>query len=233
MHLSPKRIIVDFLRTNLTDPRSRAEETNSDSFTATANQTTFTLTPTSGKKVACITSVTVNSVAQTKWEKYYIDSEKQRIIFYTGLSLNDDVVVNYKEGSTNWIYPDKPQKNLSATAFPRISVTIPTSVGNRLGNYDAPVEGIIRFQVSIWCKPNATNQIFTIDDYKYAGDDLAEYLAYQVTQAFENNVENLFPALYHYDPVGMPTDMAFNKELQSHHKIVEFVMRGIDLGRIS
>ena len=195
-------------------------------------QTSFTLTPPSGT-LSWVQSVTVNAVTQVKWRDYYIDFKDQKIIFFTGLTLSDAVIVTYVHGTTCWIYPDKPHKTLSATAFPRIRVGIPANVGTRLGNYEAPVEGRIRFQIDIWCKEKANDQIFTIDSKKYTGEDLAEYLAYQVTKAFEDYENDLHPALYDYIPIGMPTDMPFDREMQSHRTLVECMLSGLDVGRIS
>jgi len=232
VYLSPKTIIVDFLRKNITDPRARVVS-NSDTFSATASQTTFILTPTAGKSLSYIDSVTVDAILKTKWQDYYIDFKNENIVFFDGVTGGAAVVVNYYEGSTDWIYADKPNEKLMALSFPRINILVVSSPGKRLGNYEAPVEAIPRIQIDIWVKEKQDNQIFTIDDNSYTGDDLAEYLAYQITQAFEDNEEELFPALYGYDPVGMPPDLPFDEELQCHHKTVEFICRGLKIGRIN
>ena len=232
VYISPKNILVDFLRKNVTDPRGRIT-TTSDTFTATASQTTFSLTPTTGKSLSHVISVTSNSVAQSKWEDYYIDFKNETIVFYTGIGIGLSVVVSYGEGTTNWIYPDKPNTELTAISFPRMNVLVVSSPGTRLGNYEAPVEAVPRIQVDIWTKEKQDGQIFTIGGNKYTGEELGEYLAYQVTEAFENNESELFPAIYGYDPVGMPPDLPFDDELQCHHKIVEFICRGMHLGRTS
>jgi hypothetical protein len=231
-YLSPKDILVDFLRKNITDPRTRIT-TTSDTFTATASQTEFTLTPTTGKTLSHIISVTVDSVAKIKWQDYYIDFKNQKIVFFTGISVGIEVVVSYGEGTTNWIYKDKADKKLNALSFPRMNVLIISAPGARQGNYEAPVEAVMRIQIDIWCKEKQNSQIFTIDGNNYTGENLAEYLSWKVTEAFEENEGDLFPALYGYDPVGMPTDLAFEEEYQCHHKVVEFLIRGLDIGRIS
>lgn len=147
--------------------------------------------------------------------------------------MNDAVEVTYVYGTTTWIYPDKPVKTIGATSFPRIRVGIVSNPGRRLGNFEAPVEGSIRFQIDIWCKESADGQIFTIGGDKYTGEDLAEYLAYQITEAFEDHESDLHPALYGYVPMSMPMDMPFDVEMQAHRKTVEFIMSGLELGRIS
>jgi len=231
-YLSPKAIIVDFLRKNVTDPRARITS-KSNTITATAGQTSFSITPTATYSLSHITSVTVAGTASTKWEDYYIDFKNEKIIFFTGLTVGQAVVITFGEGTTNWIYPDKPNKKLNALAFPRINIMIIGAPGARLGNYEAPVEAVPRVQVDIWTKEKQDNQIFTIGSDKYTGENLAEYLSYKITEAFEDNEKELFPALYGYDPIGMPPDLPFDEELQCHHKVVEFLCRGLDLGRIS
>lgn len=231
MYLSPKSIISDFLRIHLTDPRARAEATTTESFTATASQTEFSLTALSGS-VSCITSITVNSTAKTKWVDYYYDQRNEKVIFFNGLTLSDSVEITYKYGTSNWIFDDKPRTNLSVSSFPRIDVKIVSSPAKRLGNYEAPVEGDIRFQMDIWTKEAKSGGVFTIDSRAYTGDELAEYLAYQITKAFEDHEDDLHPALYNYEPVGMPTDLPFAIDYQCHHKVVEIVMKGLDLGRV-
>ena len=230
--LNPKHIIVDFLRNQLTDPRSRAEATNTESFVATASQTTFSLSPPAGT-MSCIIDVQVNSSSQTKWETYYIDFKNQKVIFFTGLSLSDDVDIEYKYGTSNWIYPDKPVKTLSAIAFPRMRVGIISAPGLRLGESTAPVEHSINFQIDVWTKEKATNQVFTISGSNYSGEELAELFAYQITGAFEDNENDLHPVLYDYIPNQAPRDLPFDIEYQAHHKTVEFIMNMINPGRTS
>ena len=235
MYLNPEYFIVDFLRNRLTDPRtSRRPTLTSDSFTATASQTDFTLTPTSGTSLQNVSSVTVAGTAQTKWQDYYIDPRGQNIIFFTGLTVGQAVVVNYYEGTSNWIYWDKTSKTLSSTSFPRIDVLTISGPGKRLGNYEAPVENAILFQIDVWTKEKSDAQIFTIDSQNYTGENLAKYLAFQVMQNFEDHENDLHPALYDYTPTNaIPSTMPFDVDYQCHHKIVEFIMSGIKLGRIS
>jgi len=232
-YLSPKTIIVDFLRKNVADPRGRITDATPDTFTANASQTSFQLIPSSGKTMSYIDSVTVDAVTKTKWEEYYIDSKGQKVIFFTAMTGGEAVIINYGETSSDWIFPDKPNKKLNALSFPRMNIKIISNPGSRKGNYEAPVEGVPRVQVDIWCKEKQDNQIFIIGDYKYTGADLGEYLSYQVTGAFESNEKELFPVLYGYEPVGMPPDLPFDSELQCHHDVVEFILRGLNMGRIN
>ena len=235
VYINPKFVIVDFLRNLLTDPRStRIYTQTSDTFSATASQTDFTLTPSSGKTVSHITSVTIDGSLTNakKWRDYYIDFRNQKVIFFSGLSVGEVLIVNYKESSVNWIFWDKPNTEITELAFPRLDIQTVAGSGARLGEYAAPVESVIQFQVDIWCKEKGANQIFTISSRKYTGNDLAEYFAYQVMQALEDNEDDLHPVLYDYTPTQIPArDLPFNEQYQCHHKMAEFIMKGIKLGR--
>jgi len=223
--LSPKNVLVDFLRNILVDPRARAEDSNTETFNG--GSTDFSLTPTVGT-ASCVSSVTVDSVVQTKWDDYRWDQQNQKVIFYSNTaSGTNNISVTYKQGTTNWIYPDKAKKTLSKTAFPRINILVAGGSGERLGSYRSNIESVIHFQIDVWTKEN---QIQTIDSVKYGGDKLAEYLAHQIMKAFRAYEDYLHPELYDYTPVGIPRDMGFNKELECFHTIVEVELKGIDVG---
>jgi hypothetical protein len=222
--ISPKNILVEFLRRRLVDPRTRSEDTNTETFDG--GSTEFSLTPSSGS-MSCITSVKVDDVEQTKWAHYYIDFQNQKVIFYSNTaSGTDNVEITYKQGSTNWIYPDKAKETLSKTAFPRINVLVVGGTGERVGQYNSDVESSTHFQIDIWTKEN---QIFTIDSVKYEGDKLAEYIAHQIMASFRSYEDDLHPALYNYTSVGIPRDLGFNQEMQCFHTIVECELKGINV----
>lgn len=228
-YLDPEDIITDFLRRHLTDPRARAENTASDNVTATAGQTEITLTPTAGNTVSAIISLTVNAVAKTKWLDYYWDYQNQKITFYTALSLNDAVVINFKEGTSNWIYSDRPSQQLVTTNFPRISVFMISNPGSRVGNYQAPIESNPILQIDIWCKDKYT---YTVGGRTYSGKYLARYLGNQITKAFEENESDLFPTLYNYRMISGPRAAPYSIEFQAEHSIVEISFKGLKTGRI-
>ena len=182
----------------------------------------------------CIQDVQVNSSTVNKWEVYYIDFKNEKIIFFNGLSNGDTVDIQYKYGTSNWIYPDKPNERLAETAFPRMNILTVSASGDRLGQFEADVESALNLQIDIWTKEKKVGQIFTIDGDKYTGEGLADYLAFQVQTAFEDNESDLHPALYSYTPTTFPArDLPFNSELQCHHKSAELILKGINVGRIS
>jgi len=222
--ISPKNIVVDFLRCNLTDPRSRAENSRTEEFDG--GGTEFSLNPTSGN-VSCITSVTVGGTTQTKWKHYYYDFQNEKVIFYSNTaSGTDNVDVIYKQGTSNWIYPDKPKKSLSKESFPRINVLVVGGTGERLGQYNSDVESAPHFQIDVWTKED---QKFTISSVVYADDKLSEYLGYQVMVAFRSSEDDLHPALYNYTALGIPRDLGYNQEMQCFHTVVETELKGINV----
>jgi len=232
VYYSPRWIVVDFLRHRLTDPEARAETATSDTFTATDSQTDFTLTPTTGSKASCVTSVTVDDVTQTKNQDYWFNAKNKKVIFFSGQTEGVTVVVNYKEGTGQWIYSGMPRVDLTEDSYPRIALSVVSSPNLRMGKYDAPVESVMRFQADIFTSEARGTKIYTIGGSKYAGEDLAEYLAYQITQAFIDYIDDLQPALYDYVGLSGPRDVAFNKDTMTHHKIVEFSLRMINAGSV-
>lgn len=232
VYINPKDIVVDFLRVNLTDPRGRAEATNSETFTATASQTEFQLTPPSGK-VQAITAVTVDAVTKSKWSIYYPDFRNQKTIFFTGLTVGQKVIVTYKYGTRSWIFADKRDHSRKAiTSFPRLEVKIISSPGSRLGEFTAPIESAMRFQLDIWAKEKDEDQIFEIDSVDYTGEPLVDYLSVKAHLAFKDSEEDLHPALYGYEPLNIPQDLQFDIATQSHHKANEFLLKGLNIGEM-
>ena len=239
MFISPKDIVVDFLRVNLTDPRSRNELSNTETFSGDSSETSFTLSSPDlnleNTKAGCVTSVSISSVAKTKWVDYYWDEQNQQIHFFTAPATGtDNISVTYKYGLTNWIYPDKPMVALNRTSFPRISISISGGSSERLGNYEAPIIDSPRMQIDVWCKED---NVFTITDVgvsrKYAGDKLCEYLMYKCRLAFKDDEDELFPILFHYVPAGEIVDLPFDVTYQAHHKACDFIIHGINTGEIS
>jgi len=227
-YLDPEDIISDFLRVRLTDPKARAEATDTDTVTATAGQTEITLAPPSGS-VSCITSLTVNATAIVKWRDYFWDYQNQKVTFFTALTVGDAVLINFKYGTTNWIYSDKPDQELSAISFPRISIFTVSNPGKRLGQYEAPVEGSPILQIDIWSKDG---YVATIGSLKYSNNYLTRYLGNQITKAFEDYESDLFPELYAYNPISGARTAPYSEEYQAYHSIVEINVKGLKIGRI-
>ena len=223
--ISPKQVLSEFLRHRLTDPRSRAETSQTEEFNG--GSTTFSLTPSSGS-LSAITGITVDGSAVSKWVDYYIDFQNQKIIFYSNTaSGTNNVDITYKRGTSDWIFPDKAKTTLSVTSFPRISIMSLGGPGTRLGQYNSNIQSFTRFQIDIWVKED---YVKTIGSVKFSGDKLAEYIGFQVLKAFEDHEDDLFNQMYNYNLLSGPRDMGFNEEYQAFHIIVEVELESIDGG---
>ena len=225
---SPKNILVEFLRNRLTDPRARAEATNTETFNGGATE--YSLTPTSGN-LSCITAITVTSVAQKKWKDYYIDFQNKKVIFFsTTASGTANVSITYKQGTSNWIYPDKPKESLSKESFPRISIMQIGGTAQRIGQYNAPIEHIANFQIDLWVKEG---YVVTIGTKKYHGDTLSEYLALKIFQVIRQNVDDLYPIAYNVGVISNIQDLPFDVDNELYHKVFNLEMSLINMGEIN
>lgn len=224
--LSPKDVIVDFLRANLVDPRARAEASTTQEFDG--GSTDFSLTAPSGS-VSAVTAVTVDGTAQVKWKDYRYDKQNQKVIFFSNTAGGtDNVDITYKYGTSNWIYPDKPLTTLGSTSFPRVNVLVVDGTGDRLGSVRSDVQSTVIYQIDFWAKED---DIFTISSIKYSGDQLAEYIGLKAIEAFRSSAEDVHPPMFNYKP-GYLRDLPFDVELQSHHKVFELEMNSINIGEI-
>lgn len=133
---SIKREIVNELRNaDIFTTTQRGVTTTSQTFTATASQTVFTLT----YEPRNIRALTVASVSKYYFLDYSFDSVAKTVTLYTGATLSDAVVITYDYGTTgaggDKIYPDYPREDLSLKSFPRIAVeftnqnTMPLGLG--------------------------------------------------------------------------------------------------------
>ena len=230
-YLDAEDIVCDFLRVHLTDPRARAEATETQTFSPAAASTVITLAaPTTGS-ISCITGVTIDgsSTGAKKWQDYYWDYQNRTLTFFSAFAGTETVIVTYKYGSKNWAYSDKPDENLNATSFPRISVFTVSAPGDRLGNYEAPVETRSVLQIDIWSKDGYYK---TISGRTYSNNYLTRYFGNQIIKAFEDNEGDLFPLLHDYDLISGPRVGPYSPEYQAYHSIIEISLRGIKSGRI-
>ncbi|MBU2249075.1 MAG: hypothetical protein KKD77_20175 [Gammaproteobacteria bacterium] len=159
-----------------------------------------------------------------KWEDYDLDLQNGNVSG-TFTSGSNNVVVSYKNGSTNWIYPNLAKETLSSTSYPRINVGIVSDSGIRIGTEagtPADIYETIRFQVDIWVKERYTYSDGTIT---HAGPHLAMYLARQMIKAFEDSIGELYPLLHDFELINL-TDAKWEVDREVFHVIVEFSLEG-------
>ena len=107
-----------FLRNNLTDPSSRGTDTVAN-FTAIASQTDFEITA----QVYNVISVTVEGVSKSLGTDYTLSftATTCTVVFGTGLTLDDAVVINYHYGAS-WVKLIKRGSEHSIADYPYIAV---------------------------------------------------------------------------------------------------------------
>jgi hypothetical protein len=230
-YIDPEDAVSDFLRVFLTDPRARAEATETQTFNPGNGDTVITLAAPTAGSVSCVTGVTIDgaSMGALKWTNYHWDYQNTVLTFYTAFAGTEEVIVTYKYGTQNWIYSDKPDDKVKATDFPRISVFNVSAPGSRLGNYEAPVEGSVILQIDVWSKDRYSK---TIGGRTYSNNYMTRYLGNQITKAFEDNESSLFPLLYNYIPVSGPRAAPYSTKYQAYHTIIDINLKGLKIGRI-
>ena len=224
----PEDILVEFLRSKVTDSRGRYTA-ETDSFTATAGQTNFVLTPvTPTNLVRCIGSVLKNGVALLKWQDYDVDLVGKQIVLKVGATLSDTINVAYScsASGAEWIYPGFPVATLGKDKFPRISVMIVNMSANRQGGNVASYLNRIHFQLDVWVKDNFE---YTLSGHSYNKQELANYLAYKVELALKDGINDLYTKMFDENGLAFGP-FAYDDETQTFRHKQEFVLSAINAG---
>lgn len=101
----------------------RGVTTKTDSFTATAGQTAFTLTQTGIKNIRLLT---VNAASKT-YIKDYTWTGAGVVTLTTASTIGDAVSIQYDYGSPDKIFPDNARDDLQLNSFPRVAISIVSS----------------------------------------------------------------------------------------------------------
>lgn len=223
----PDDLVVEFLRSKLTDVRSR-HVTESESFVATAGQTVFVVTPSESRLLRCVNSVIVDGVSLKKWRDYSIDLARKKVILVVGAGVGDEVVISFKGSASGdeWIFPDMPVSSLGASKFPRLSVMIVDVSSVRGGGHASDLIDRVHFQVDVWVKDNF---VFTLDEHKFSKQELADYLGFMVKKAFAEGEDDLYPRLYDYEGMVFGS-FPFDDVTQTYRHKQEFLLSGENLG---
>ncbi len=226
----PQDIVVELLRCNITDPKSRYS-TTSETFTATAGQTNFTINVATSMIVRAIKKVTLEGTELKKWADYDIDIEinnTPKVILKTGATLGDELVINYYYSSSGneWIYPDFPIGQLNSSKFPRISVIQITKSGVRQGTYDSALLNQVHLQIDCWTKDDYS---VIIDNKNYTKQALADYLGNLVEKFFCENEDLLYPKLHNYELIDS-NPMPYEEDSQTYRHKVEIMLMGENVG---
>ena len=224
----PEDILVEFLRSKVTDPRVRYTS-ESDSFNAVGGQTEFDLSPSvSSNLVRCINSVSLNGSDLLKWQDYEVDLVGKKIVLTTGATSGDAVVVNYSSSLSGeeWIYPGFPIATLGETKFPRVSVVMVNMTGDRQGGNVASYLNRIHFQVDVWVKDRFE---YVFGGHNYNKQELANYLGYKIELAFKSNINDLYSKLFDEDGLAFGP-FSYDDETQTFRHKQEVVLSAINAG---
>ena len=122
--LDLKDEIINDLRSNLTDPRSRITLV-SQYFSGTGTATTFDVTNASTMK--CVKYVKVGATTMKYGSEYTVTfrgTNIGRITFTNAPAVGtNNIEVNYGYGSSAMIYGDRPRQDLYVANYPRIAVS--------------------------------------------------------------------------------------------------------------
>jgi len=212
-----KNIIVNLLRSKITDPRSRCETSDStNTMTGDGSTNTYNLTFTGGNKAYSITSVTGDASELKAFVDYTFDLQNKTITINT--TLNVAYIVTCKVGKTNWIFPDLNRKKITKPEdYPRINVEKVSTTGVREGNYTSNVYKTTTYMIHLWNKEKYKK---AIDGITYSGDSLADYFSKKVISVFEDDINELYPRLGNFD-LNNNIQAVWIPESQLWHSVVD------------
>lgn len=167
----------------------RGVTTASQTFTATAGQTVFTLTNTKAKNIR---SLTVQSVAKTYIKDYTVAWDTSVITLGTGATLNDSVVVSYDYGTSDKIYPDYPRDDLTLTSYPRVGIELTSINTEPLGLGGMTHISDIVMTIFGWVSVNKDSSIAG----GYGGLTDLNTLMYNIRNAIRTNAKSLYVINY-------------------------------------
>lgn len=184
----PESVILNFIRSRISELVRRNKNNDGDlsnrqtaaskSFTPTVGQTELTLVD----SPLSIVSVSVDSVTKIPYEHYNIDLDNKKVKFRTAFEGTETALVSYYKG-TNWIFPDKPRKDLARDSYPRISCIQLTEnpIFIELGTTETNEYVTFQFDVLSF-----KDQLCKIGSETIEGPDIAIYLARKIVNAFKD-----------------------------------------------
>lgn len=184
MYINTEEAIAEFLRSQITDPRtSRAYSDKTDTLSGTGSETQFKLSTASARYIE---SITVDAVLLDRFKDYNYDlgygtaDLKCTVTFTVAPSLNTgNIVIVYKYGGTEWIYPDYPDfAQLGETSYPRISVIKIDKPASLLGSSSEYMKRSGIYQLDVWVSSEQFHTVLSNGvSYKLADANLLKYLS--------------------------------------------------------
>ena len=134
----------------------RGVTTATETFTATASQTVFTL---AHVQIRNIRSLTVASVSKQYLRDYTVAWETGVVTLNTGASVGNTVAIQYDYGTKDKIYPDYPRDDLSLTSYPRVGIELTSIRTEPLGIGGTTHMSSIIFTIYCWVSANKDTAI--------------------------------------------------------------------------
>jgi hypothetical protein len=163
----------------------RGVTTKTDTFTATAGQTNFTLTQTTVKNVRALT---VQTVAKTYLKDYTINFTTGIVTLLTGATVSDAVVIQYDYGTGDKIYPDMPRVDLSLSSFPRVGISVVNVNTKPLGLGGTSFISDVLVSVIAWVPVNKDTAVAS----GYGGTDDLSTLLHNIREYLQTNPKSFY-----------------------------------------
>lgn len=156
--------LLVYMRNNVADPSSRGT-LKTDTFTATAGQTAFTLTIAAVKNVISVTVNGVNKYSGYDYSASYGEGSASTVLtLNTGATVGQSVVINYKYGSV-FIYEgfqrlDSELPRISVIPYPKTIQTM--SIGEQSNGSGRWVYYVCTYNVVV--RSRFSNQLKTLSE---------------------------------------------------------------------
>lgn len=168
----------------------RGVSAKTDTFTATASQTVFTLTYTNIKNIR---SLTVNSVAKYYLRDYTVAWATGVVTLNTGATINDPVSIIYNYGSSgDKIYPDLPRDDLTLTSYPRVGIELTSITTQPFGLGGMVHMSDLLITIFAWMPAN----IDTAVSGGFGGQTALSTLVYNIRNVIRTNAKSYYTFTY-------------------------------------
>lgn len=197
----------------------RGVTTKTDTFTATASQTNFTLTQIAVKNVR---AVTVQSVSKYYLFDYTINFSTGVVTLLTGATLNDTVTIQYDySSSADKIYPDFPRHDLKLSSFPRVGIELLNINTKPLGLGGTNYISDVAVSIIAWIPANKDPAFNS-----YGGTENLSDLMKNIRQTIMTNAKSFYSFKYIHPSSSSPIAQGQNDKLiqQSMDFMIKFIL---------
>lgn len=220
-YIESEVLIAEFLRSKLTDYRNRVVLDKNYSQTLTGSERIIGIV--GADNISHAENVKLDGTALTKYKDWFYDYNNTNIVLSSALTgeLTYDVYVG-----TNWIYHDRPRKDLKEIEFPRVCVIPISNPSTVLGNDRAKIVTTHRFQINVYSKKTLPIEV-DIGENKnqnMSGQTLSNKINDDVFRALEEFRDELYPIFANYSPEVKKAVEPYDSSLQAYNTRQEFII---------